>query len=266
MTFSDTPPIPRPATAPEITPPDEVWGGPLPVPTDPITSDPRSWPKTPGTFQVPGWDSLPKPKPRIANSGDLQSRDVLALFQPKAAVPSTPESDARALTDKIILAGSDLARLIKLAYDTEAWKPLGYETWNDYCKTEFGFTKQRAYQLLSFVEVSRNLNSTIVDLPTHETQTRPLAHLPPDKQREVWVKANEIGCGKVTSKIVQEAVEVIAPKPEKVKRVRVTLDEGWQCWIRANTILDQISDGDASLETAMQACIEYAQKRLNKHK
>ncbi|MFO1461445.1 MAG: hypothetical protein U1G08_18840 [Verrucomicrobiota bacterium] len=233
---------------------------------------------------------------------------------------------AREFTDRIKAAGADLASLLKRAHDGEAWKALGYDSWKSYCHVEFSFTKQRSYQLLALATARQSLQSTTVDLPTHEAQVRPMAHLPPEEQREVWKKAVEIGGGKPTGKQVQEAVQartvsreealsklgvVNAPPlpeqepeesktlwslkfhwgkakkkekaeflswvreirwkeiekdraeaPDKPRRIKVEFNHGMHMWARAKGSLDQISDSDLALVEALEACLEYAHKRL----
>jgi N6-adenosine-specific RNA methylase IME4 len=58
----------------------------------------------------------------------------------------------------------------------------------DYCRERWGFSRQRAHQLIGAAEVVANV-STIVDiLPTNEAQARELVRLSPDEQREVWLE------------------------------------------------------------------------------
>jgi hypothetical protein len=64
-------------------------------------------------------------------------------------------------------------------------------------------SETRANQLIATADVTENL-TTIVDkpslLPKTESQTRPLAPLPPKQQREAWKEALETAPeGKVTA-------------------------------------------------------------------
>lgn len=65
-----------------------------------------------------------------------------------------------------------------------------YPTFEEYCLRRWGMGRQRAYQLIDATQVIENL-STMVDIPmpTNERQTRALASLAPDQQREVWAAA-----------------------------------------------------------------------------
>lgn len=90
-----------------------------------------------------------------------------------------------------------------------------YGTFEKYCKERWGYARATAYRLIDSAKVKENL-SPIGDkaLPTNESQTRPLTHLPPKQQREVWKEAVETAPeGKVTAKHVGKvAKEVIRPK------------------------------------------------------
>lgn len=48
---------------------------------------------------------------------------------------------ARELTDRIKLAVEATWELIKEAYQSRAWKSLGYSSWDDYCTREFGTSR-----------------------------------------------------------------------------------------------------------------------------
>ena len=57
-----------------------------------------------------------------------------------------------------------------------------------YCKKEFQFTRQRAYQLVSCDALLEHLSTTVdkKDLPPNERVVRPLLKLKPDQQVAVW--------------------------------------------------------------------------------
>lgn len=52
-------------------------------------------------------------------------------------------NEARALTDRIKVAVEASWELIKEAYQTKAWRALGYSSWDDYCTREFGTSRLR---------------------------------------------------------------------------------------------------------------------------
>ena len=90
-----------------------------------------------------------------------------------------------------------------------------HATFADYVRDRFDFTKRAAYYLIDAYEVVNNLKSeqfvhTNIGtniLPTKESQCRPLAKLPPERQREVWQIAVDKAKGKVPSaRIVKEII------------------------------------------------------------
>jgi hypothetical protein len=64
--------------------------------------------------------------------------------------PSTPlnEAGARALTERIRNATQHVCMLLTEAHVGRAWSALGYRTWEQYVKREFGLSRSRSYELL----------------------------------------------------------------------------------------------------------------------
>lgn len=155
-------------------------------------------------------------------------------------LPEMTKDCARHITDQIKKSAGDLAELLYKAHEGKAWKALGYDTWNDYTKSEFQISKSRTFELIKFVEVKRVIEkSAIADFatPTHESQTRPLSKVPSDKQPEVWKEAVEIAGGnQPTAKQVEEAVmrseehseSQDDSQPTKSKRVTYKPADGMQ--------------------------------------
>ena len=67
--------------------------------------------------------------------------------------------------------------------------------------------RRESYQLLDFVEIKQEIEeSTIVDPPQNESQTRALKSVPADKRAEVWKEALEAaGGGQVSGTDVEAA-------------------------------------------------------------
>ncbi len=81
-----------------------------------------------------------------------------------------------------------------------------HRTFEQYCKERWGFKKAHAYRLIASSEVRQNL-SPIGDITGSESVLRPLVHLPPEKQREVYEEAiKSAPDGKVTAKHIEELV------------------------------------------------------------
>jgi hypothetical protein len=97
-----------------------------------------------------------------------------------------------------------------------------YDSFEDYCQERWGFTRQRAHQLMQASEVV----STIVDKSTpsshlpNEGQARELAKVEKAKRKAVWDKAvesapkNKKGTPKVTAAQVKRVAQEIAPIDE----------------------------------------------------
>ncbi|MCB0205745.1 MAG: hypothetical protein KDH89_13065 [Anaerolineae bacterium] len=97
-----------------------------------------------------------------------------------------------------------------------------YGTFEDYCRERWGWTRQRANQLIASADVVSNLEmTTIVVKPSTESQARPLAPLSPDLQRDVWREAVDTAPnGKVTAAHVQGVVDrMTQPEPRPMAHV-----------------------------------------------
>jgi hypothetical protein len=95
---------------------------------------------------------------------------------------------------------------------------LGYETFEAYCKARWDFSRSYAYRLIDSANTVDVVSPIGNIRPATESQTRPLARLEPDQQREAWQKAVETAPeGKVTAahvaKIVKGMTEPEKPKP-----------------------------------------------------
>uniref|UniRef100_A0A6M3K6J3 Uncharacterized protein n=1 Tax=viral metagenome TaxID=1070528 RepID=A0A6M3K6J3_9ZZZZ len=110
-------------------------------------------------------------------------------------------------------------------------------TWKDYCESRWGFTRQRADQLMNHVDTLKRLGfmpepvqevnnlSTTVDVSSsdctvepNERQTRELAAAPEEQQAEVWTDA-----------VDESEVEGKNPTAEKVSAIarRKVAEEAW---------------------------------------
>ena len=118
-----------------------------------------------------------------------------------------------------------------------------YSTFEDYCRERWGFTRMHASRMIAAAEVVENVTDRLqIHPPANIEQTRPLASLEPEQQREAWTKAVETAPeGKVTGAHVAKVVEEIKeaekePEPEEpketVSKFNRTSDEsiGWAAW------------------------------------
>lgn len=119
-----------------------------------------------------------------------------------------------------------------------------HDTFEAYCKSRWGFSRPRAYQMIEAAEVVSDLSTNgrqngkkkaeELPLPENERQARALKESAdtPEERREVWAKAveiapkNEAGEPQVTAKIIsQVADEVVGPKVETPKPAKAEKSE-----------------------------------------
>jgi len=90
-----------------------------------------------------------------------------------------------------------------------------YGTFERYCKERWGYARRTVYQFIDAAKIAENL-CAIEHKPTQESQLRPLTHLEPEEQREVWQKAVETAPeGKVTAQHVQDVVDEMEDKGDQ---------------------------------------------------
>lgn len=89
---------------------------------------------------------------------------------------------------------------------------LGYDTFEAYCKERWDFGRSYAYRLMDSAKVIQSVSPIGDKVPTTENQTRPLARLKLEQQREAWQKAVETAPeGKVTAAHVSAVVRGMIP-------------------------------------------------------
>jgi len=96
----------------------------------------------------------------------------------------------------------------------------GYKTFEAYCRGRWGFTRQRACQLIGGAETAKHLETIVNTVsPTNEGQVRQLAGRSLDEAAEIWKLANAMASGApVTGSLVKKAIKTLlgeVPKPEK---------------------------------------------------
>lgn len=90
---------------------------------------------------------------------------------------------------------------------------LGYQTFEEYCRVKWDFTRQHAYRFIDSAKVVDNVTDRLQTTPANLEQTRPLARLAPEQQKEAWQRAVETAPeGKVTAAHVYKIVKGMAPQ------------------------------------------------------
>ena len=123
-----------------------------------------------------------------------------------------------------------------------------HATFEEYCRERWGWSRQRAHQLITASEVVGELASTTVDAPTTERQARELVVVPKDERPQVMATATERAKAagrKVTAKDIREAR---APEPE----VEHQADEPdpLEEWGRCQREVERLTKLVASLEAS----------------
>ncbi|MDO9105196.1 MAG: hypothetical protein Q7U57_09575 [Methylovulum sp.] len=92
--------------------------------------------------------------------------------------------------------------------DREGYKALGYDTFADYGKIEWGYSSSQTYRIAKAAEIALTVNSPLGELS--ETQLRPLSKIPPDQRQTVLdnaIASIEQNGSKLTAQVIREHVE-----------------------------------------------------------
>lgn len=126
----------------------------------------------------------------------------------------------------------NMRRLIIYGYELEVWRPLGYASMTECLRDiarENGLSENMAWRELAAGKVERILDkSQVGEIP--ESHLRPLTGLKTDEdKREAWrIAKQQAPNGKVTGKVVQQAVQEVKARtnePKQKGRDFVTLAE-----------------------------------------
>lgn len=125
----------------------------------------------------------------------------------------------------------EAGRALKQLRDRRLYRD-SHETFDEYCRHRFAFTRRHVDYLVAASQVVDNLMRTDCSqiLPTKEYQVRPLAKLSPEQQRECWRQAVEAAGDKAPSGNV---VKSIVDKIRERTKIPVPYTEGEVCIIIA---------------------------------
>lgn len=74
---------------------------------------------------------------------------------------SMSTSEARSITDQIKEHTDAVWKLLVVAHEGQAWKPLGYSTWADYVAGEFSMSRAYSYRVLDQARVIRAIEEAV---------------------------------------------------------------------------------------------------------
>lgn len=118
-------------------------------------------------------------------------------------------------------------RLLLIIHRTEGWRVAGFDSMAAWAKAKINVSKSRAYQLIGYAETTSAIAAAspqIVDLPTHESQTRPMRGLTDKRKATAWKRATKAANGaQPTAKQVTDAVA--AMKPAKATEIPAEVNE-----------------------------------------
>lgn len=130
----------------------------------------------------------------------------------------------------------------------------GFSTFEEYCRQKWGFSKQRAYQLLEGAETVKSLPAKSQPLVDSERQARALALVPPEQRAEVLEAAN--ASGKVTAASITTAAQKETAIIELDKTGYPIPESILEDWWRAEAqreLLTQISEVRSRLKAALES-------------
>ncbi|GHA13529.1 hypothetical protein GCM10007989_05160 [Devosia pacifica] len=88
----------------------------------------------------------------------------------RTALNQISRSDAQILTDQIRVAVDQLWELLLEAHERQAWKAMGYPTWDAYIAGEFNMSRRHSYRLLDQGMVNRAIADASGQDVTHGSQ------------------------------------------------------------------------------------------------
>lgn len=132
-----------------------------------------------------------------------------------------------------------------------------YSSFEAYCQDRWGFTRQRAHQLMDGATTLKGLPAKCQQLLTNEGQARALSLVPPEKRAEVLDAAK--ASGSVTAKSIREAAQQAGGDGQVIEMDR----EGYpipesilEDWLRADRqreLMESLSDVRTSIKKGMEA-------------
>lgn len=140
------------------------------------------------------------------------------MIKAEPAIKAMNKRDAQALTERIRKAVDGLWELLVEAHDRQAWKAMGYKTWDAYIAGEFSMSRRRSYQLLDQGLVNRAISSAIGDVRTDvhisEAAARDIKPIIGDVTADIQQRVQQ---GEEPKKAADEAVKAAREKAKSEK-------------------------------------------------
>lgn len=139
----------------------------------------------------------------------------------QTCVPMTV-TEARTCAAKIRAGLEGTRALVLDLYQREGWRALGYRSWRDCVTTEFGQSQSYLYRQLAAAKVDANL-SPFGEIP--ESHARQLAHLPPERQQEVYEQATRGGQKTTANRLAELAAKAFQSLPAEQQSSVIAAEE-----------------------------------------
>lgn len=138
------------------------------------------------------------------------------MAKPIAVPPAEPgrgvmtRLEASRLTQRIKTAGRNLSRLVLRAHEGRAWIALGYDSWEQYARQEFGLSRSRSYELVDQARVIKALSSAAqvpADLRVSPWAIREIKRYVPELLETIRQRASATASRREAVELIGQVVE-----------------------------------------------------------
>lgn len=184
------------------------------------------------------------------------------------------EATIKPLADGFATVGAALAEI----RDARLYRQ-DYATFEAYCRERWGFTRMHVGRIIAGASVVKNVTNWLqIPGPANESQARPLAKLPPERQPVAWQAAQATAAAEerpVTAKDVSRAVreivratnpkqeESLSTEPDPVEEPKETPAKGTAMY-HASVAIAELRKIKAS-DTARAAAMRWVKEWVIRH-
>lgn len=118
---------------------------------------------------------MAKPAPRQA---------LLAELSQGLAMGAGELAACEAVVNRFLLTWAEAGSALSRIRDRLGYRAAGFDTFEDYCRERWGFSRGYSYDLMAAAEVAENVRTCVQPTPSF-SQARELRSLPPEQQREL---------------------------------------------------------------------------------
>lgn len=174
---------------------------------------------------------------------------------------TVPESKRLLQLEKVIKAGQQTFVEVGIALaeirDSKLYQ-LEHDTFEDYCRERWGWSKPYCTQLITASKVVRNLPEESKVAIATESQARELAKAEPDQREEIL--RSVAAKGPVTAKAIREQIQ----EAVEVEKPRVTIDAQWKAALGKTEVappeLTPLQEAQQDLDYLLDKAVETLSK------